>query len=661
MTVAAGVVLKAPTGRWLFLKRSDLGDHAGKWAFPGGKIEDGETSEQAARRELAEETGHQTDHLEFLHQNTGGSFATYHTDVADEFEPELNNEHDDHQWAAITDPPTPLHPGVKAMLVEVLSGQQDAIKNANDPAPVEERLNPRLKLLEMIGTMPVYLVDGEMVRGKMVGAKFCRWYLDFTQGSNPAEAPEWMPDEIWIDNANISSSEFILLHELHEMNIMLDEGLEYDPAHDRANVVENEARAHPEKLMDLLKIEKDKVIRRQKGKLAGDMKPEEFQQFRNLFNKFLKEEEAEPEHVEDGPFDSKEEAKVDAKESGWSDVIRDTAADSIAMDRATQRSIDADGRLHVAITPISKANVCEYAGNEIPDGGKLGLDPNKKYKLYRDPDELEKGAKTFNNIPLLSEHVPVSADDPKHELVIGSTGTDAEFKAPYLINSLVFWDKKAIDAIQAADGNSDEGMKELSCAYRYTADMTPGTSPEGEAYDGVMKNIVGNHVALVERGRAGSDVMVHDSKPKEFKWAFDRFAPKRKVFDFGKFAKDEDPSSERLAQRREMLAGMRKAHRERGAPGGAKDEPAEALEAYQRGFRDGYQVLGEKNKPADPKLYKRYKDGYEDGRGYSGYGDRKRGKDAANVAPESELTKIEKSGERSRKTPGGHLIFKPAL
>src|SRR6202012_2673760 len=35
-------------------------------------------------------------------------------------------------------------------------------------------------------------------------------------------------------------------------------------------------------------------------------------------------------------------------------------------------------------------------------------------------------------------------------------------------------------------------------------------------YDGVMRDIVGNHVALVEEGRAGPDVMVGDSK-KELK------------------------------------------------------------------------------------------------------------------------------------------------
>ncbi|MCV5420626.1 DUF2213 domain-containing protein, partial [Escherichia coli] len=36
-------------------------------------------------------------------------------------------------------------------------------------------------------------------------------------------------------------------------------------------------------------------------------------------------------------------------------------------------------------------------------------------------------------------------------------------------------------------------------------------------YDGVMRDIVGNHVALVTEGRAGSDVVVGDSIPTGMK------------------------------------------------------------------------------------------------------------------------------------------------
>jgi len=50
-----------------------------------------------------------------------------------------------------------------------------------------------------------------------------------------------------------------------------------------------------------------------------------------------------------------------------------TKPDHLALDRATVRTKDEDGRLKVAVTNISKANICPYMGKEIPDYQKLGL------------------------------------------------------------------------------------------------------------------------------------------------------------------------------------------------------------------------------------------------------------------------------------------------
>ncbi len=184
----------------------------------------------------------------------------------------------------------------------------------------------------------------------------------------------------------------------------------------------------------------------------------------------------------------------------------------LAFDRASVRTYDQDGRLHVAVTPISKANVCPYLGREIPDGVALGLDADRLYHLLRDPDELAKAAPSFNSIPLIDafdetghEHIQVSAASPKKEIVVGSTGTDAGFEPPYLRNSLVVWDAKAIRGIE------DDTHREISSAYYYRADMTPGTYDD-VPYDRVMRDIRGNHVALVRAGRAGPDVAVGDSR-----------------------------------------------------------------------------------------------------------------------------------------------------
>ena len=50
------------------------------------------------------------------------------------------------------------------------------------------------------------------------------------------------------------------------------------------------------------------------------------------------------------------------------------AYDRLALDRGSIRTVDKDGRLHVDLTPISKAVVSPYVGKEIPGFEDLGLD-----------------------------------------------------------------------------------------------------------------------------------------------------------------------------------------------------------------------------------------------------------------------------------------------
>jgi len=49
----------------------------------------------------------------------------------------------------------------------------------------------------------------------------------------------------------------------------------------------------------------------------------------------------------------------------------------------------------------------------------------------------------------------------------------------------------------------ESGKQELSVGYRIEADDTPGASPEGVPYDVVQRQIRGNHLAIVDQGRAG--------------------------------------------------------------------------------------------------------------------------------------------------------------
>ena len=185
-------------------------------------------------------------------------------------------------------------------------------------------------------------------------------------------------------------------------------------------------------------------------------------------------------------------------------------ADVLTFDAKSVRSIDENGFMRIAISPFTKEQVAPYYGREIPGWEKLGLDPEKTYMGYRPSEELQKAEtiESINGIPVQFRHHPDFSDAPAHETRVGAAGTDAEWREPYLMNSLIIYDDKAKDVIKSGF------MRELSLAYRYDPEIKAGEW-NGKKYDFIMRNIRANHIALVEEGRAGADVLVYDSKQKE--------------------------------------------------------------------------------------------------------------------------------------------------
>lgn len=181
----------------------------------------------------------------------------------------------------------------------------------------------------------------------------------------------------------------------------------------------------------------------------------------------------------------------------------------VAFDESV-RSIDESGHLHIARTIISKAQIDPYFGREIPHFAKLGLDPDRIYQMLRCPIELEKSADTARGKQILFKHIYVDSTTPEKELTIGAIGSDISFENGNLYADLTFWDDEAIALIDS------EKMEQLSYSYYFDPVMTPGDF-EGKRYDGVMRNIHGNHLALVERGRIGRDAVISDSLPTEMR------------------------------------------------------------------------------------------------------------------------------------------------
>ncbi|QYC51704.1 hypothetical protein [Acinetobacter phage Abp95] len=206
-------------------------------------------------------------------------------------------------------------------------------------------------------------------------------------------------------------------------------------------------------------------------KEAGMANDTDFDKLEELFDQWLEEEKKEPEH---------------------------------AMDKSA-RSYDRNGHLIVDKTIITKAAVNPYRGESIPRWRELGLDPNKEYMLLRDPEELRKSLDTFKGLQLLKRHIPVDASQPEKESTIGSIGTDITMDDEGRVwSSLRVFDQEGIDYIES------KALGELSAGYAYDAVMKSGTF-NGVPYDGIMTNIHGNHVAIVERGRIGSDAIIADS------------------------------------------------------------------------------------------------------------------------------------------------------
>ena len=96
--------------------------------MPGGRIEEGETSEDAARREAEEETGHEVagELIEWTRRIGEGTDFTSYLCETDEFNPVLNHEADAHVWMSPEDAldTLKLHPGVR---IALLRGSLDEV------------------------------------------------------------------------------------------------------------------------------------------------------------------------------------------------------------------------------------------------------------------------------------------------------------------------------------------------------------------------------------------------------------------------------------------------------------------------------------------------------------------------------------------------------
>ena len=173
----------------------------------------------------------------------------------------------------------------------------------------------------------------------------------------------------------------------------------------------------------------------------------------------------------------------------------------------TSRHITDEGYL-VAPGNMARTGVQEYRAYELGLDAD-GMDPMKVIRLHRPPEEVFDAASmaSFESKPITIEHPPVAVtSDNWTELAKGEV-RDVARSGDLMTGTLLIKAKDAIEALQS-------GKAQLSNGYTFELDMTPGTTADGRAYDGVQRNIRGNHVALVDAARCGSACRIADSQPK---------------------------------------------------------------------------------------------------------------------------------------------------
>ena len=147
------------------------------------------------------------------------------------------------------------------------------------------------------------------------------------------------------------------------------------------------------------------------------------------------------------------------------------------------------------------------------------LNPNGTFrKEYRPPDEVfnADSLATFALVPVTNDHPPelLTAENTQ-KYAVGTVGENVRQDGDHIAASVQITDATAVADVEA-------GKRELSCGYHCDLDETPGEI-DGIRYDVVQRRIRGNHVAIVQRARAGQQarlrldaaVQVNNEQEKE--------------------------------------------------------------------------------------------------------------------------------------------------
>ena len=168
------------------------------------------------------------------------------------------------------------------------------------------------------------------------------------------------------------------------------------------------------------------------------------------------------------------------------------------------KQVDKNDFWFIENNPITKVGVYPYLGKQISQD----CEPDKIYYVLRPKEELfrKETLDSLRLIPLIDGHTMIGKDftAPEDKGLDGTLGDNVSHDTDTIYNDLKIISNKMKEEIK-------NGKKELSLGYFCRYDKQPGTY-KGQRYDYVQRDIIANHLALVDKGRMGADVRVYDSQ-----------------------------------------------------------------------------------------------------------------------------------------------------
>jgi hypothetical protein len=177
-------------------------------------------------------------------------------------------------------------------------------------------------------------------------------------------------------------------------------------------------------------------------------------------------------------------------------------SDTLVLD-APRRT--ADGYLAVR-AKAARTGVYQYAGHEVDPDNKHGLRDQASVNVLRDDVDVfdKRSVHSFIGKPITNDHPTEAVTASNWKDHAGGVVMGAIRDGDHLAFDLLLTDASAIAAV-------DAGKVELSNGY--TANLAFGdfAAADGTKCPVKQTSILGNHVALVDRGRAGSSCRIGDA------------------------------------------------------------------------------------------------------------------------------------------------------